>query len=190
MTPRPGLRERKKARTRGLLRQEALRLFTEQGCDRTTVEQICAAADVSPSTFFRYFPVKEDAVLPDDTPPFPPYAGLPQPPEQAIRETLTALIAHHTGGDPAAALPRLILIARTPSLRSRLWQRQEPLVSPTATDLAHRTHRSDPHPLRPTAAALTALTTETVLHWAETGGTEPLKTLTGQAAARLGGMGL
>ncbi|MGC5000001.1 TetR family transcriptional regulator [Streptomyces sp. DT195] len=167
-----------------------MRLFTEQGCDRTTVEQICAAADISPSTFFRYFLVKEDAVLPDDTSPFPPYAGLPQPPEQAIRETLTALVAHHTGGAPAAALPRLTLIARTPSLRSRLWQRQEPLVSPTATDLALRTHRSDPHTLRTTAAALTALTTETVLHWAETDGTDSLRTLTGEAAARLGGMGL
>ncbi|MBV1949944.1 hypothetical protein [Streptomyces sp. BV129] len=103
---------------------------------------------------------------------------------------MTALVAHHTGDAPAAALPRLTLVARTPSLRSRLWQRQEPLISPTATDLALRTHRTDPHILRATAAALTALTTETVLHWAGTDGTESLRTLTGEAAARLGGMGL
>jgi AcrR family transcriptional regulator len=60
------LRERKKARTRASLREHALRLFREQGYHATTVEQIAAAAEVSPSTFFRYFPTKEDLVLQDD----------------------------------------------------------------------------------------------------------------------------
>ena len=60
------LRERKKARTRASLREHALRLIREQGYAATTVEQIAAAAEVSPSTFFRYFPTKEDVVLQDD----------------------------------------------------------------------------------------------------------------------------
>lgn len=60
-----GLRERKKAKTKAAIQEHALRLFREQGYAETTVEQIAAAAEVSPSTFFRYFPAKEDTVLTD-----------------------------------------------------------------------------------------------------------------------------
>ena len=60
-----GLRERKKARTRAVIRQHAFRLFRDQGYDATTIEQIADVAEVSQSTFFRYFPTKEDVVLQD-----------------------------------------------------------------------------------------------------------------------------
>jgi AcrR family transcriptional regulator len=55
------LRERKKLRTHRALADAALRLFTENGFDKTTLEALAEVAEVSKSTFFRFFPAKEAA---------------------------------------------------------------------------------------------------------------------------------
>jgi AcrR family transcriptional regulator len=60
---KPGLRERKKARTRATIVRVALDLFAEQGYGQTTIAQIADAADVSPRTVSTYFPAKEDIVF-------------------------------------------------------------------------------------------------------------------------------
>jgi AcrR family transcriptional regulator len=58
-----GLRELKRERTRRLISDKAFELFSDRGFGRTTVEQIAAAAEVGPSTLYRYYPTKERLVL-------------------------------------------------------------------------------------------------------------------------------
>ena len=58
-----GLRERKKQHTRSAIHEAALHLIGEHGLEATTIEQICQAADVSPRTFFNYYPSKAAAAL-------------------------------------------------------------------------------------------------------------------------------
>ena len=122
--PATGLRERKKARTRLAIQHQALRLFTEQGYAATTVEQVAAAAEVSPSTVFRYFPTKDDLVLTDELDPLLIAAFRAQAPGlgavAALRAALREVFADL---DPALLSDvdaRASLILSVPELRAAM----------------------------------------------------------------------
>jgi AcrR family transcriptional regulator len=121
--PRIGLRERKKLKTRAAIREHALRLIRAQGYAATTVEQIAAAAEVSPSTFFRYFPTKEDAVLYDPYDPLLAEAFRAQPddlrPLPALRGAIRAVSAEFPGDEAEWTRNLLALILTVPELRAR-----------------------------------------------------------------------
>lgn len=116
-----GLRERKKARTRAAIQQHALQLFTEQGYTNTTIEQIAASADVSSSTFFRYFRSKEDTVCYDALDPVLMDAFLQQPPDvsplTAVRMALREVFDQLPAEAGEAERVRRELIFSVPELR-------------------------------------------------------------------------
>jgi AcrR family transcriptional regulator len=62
-TQNPGLRQRKKQRTRELVAETARRLFVERGFERVRVAEVAEAAEVSEATVYNYFPTKEDLVF-------------------------------------------------------------------------------------------------------------------------------
>jgi AcrR family transcriptional regulator len=124
--PKPGLRERKKARTRAAIRDQAMRLFEEQGYSATTVDQIAEAAEVSQSTFFRYFPTKEDVVLTDDYDPLIADAIRAQPadvhPIDAVAEGMRVVYGSLTAKDLDDERRRQLLFQQVPELQARAMQ--------------------------------------------------------------------
>ncbi|WP_433195235.1 TetR family transcriptional regulator [Nocardia sp. CA-107356] len=123
-TAAQGLRERKKERTRRTIREEAFRLFREQGYAETTIEQIAAAAEVSPSTFFRYFPTKEQLVLADDLDPLMIDALRAQPrdipPLTAFRDAVAGVFANLPASELAFEQERQALLYHVPELRAAI----------------------------------------------------------------------
>jgi AcrR family transcriptional regulator len=143
MIAQESLRERKKARTRADIRRHALRLFREKGYQNTTVEQIAAAAEVSPSTFFRYFPTKEDLVLQDDMDVRMVAAFARQPKElnpiAAIRAAMRETWASFTPAEWEQIRQGARLTTQVPEIRARAMNEFARTINVIADALAART---------------------------------------------------
>jgi len=124
-----GLTERNKNRTRRDLAEAASRLFLERGYASTTVQDIVDAVDISPRTFFRYFPCKEDVVTAiaslsmDDSIDHLEGHEPSEPIGQVLRATMTASLLR-VYEDPAAARAFQVMLQDTPTLRGRWLEEQ------------------------------------------------------------------
>lgn len=177
-----GLRERKKAKTRRTIQEQALRLFAERGYDATTVDQIADAAEISPSTFFRYFATKEDVVIEDEYDPILIEAFLRQPPTlglvAAMRAAMHEIFTQMFAADQDELLQRSKLQFEVPAIRARLLTHQFATMERFAVAAAQRVGR-DPSDLaiQAFAGAIFGTLTPAVMAWVRSEGKQPLPAL-------------
>ena len=165
-----GLRERKKARTRAAIRAHALRLFRENGYHRTTVEKIAEAAEVSPSTFFRYFPTKEDVILQDDMDTRMIEALERQPadlsPLSAVRAAVRDAFASYTEADLEVIAETTLLTMTVPEIRARATDEFTRTIGVIGEALAKRAGRpADDLAVRTAAGAIIGVMMSLTMPW-------------------------
>ncbi len=146
VSDKPGLRERKKAKTKAAIQEHALRLFREQGYENTTVEQIAEAAEVSPSTFFRYFASKEDVVIYDTLDPILIEAWRAQPAElgpiAAMRAAMKQVFSQLDQAYVDEMTERGRLVYSVPALREAMVNDMLRTTNVIANEIALRCGRS------------------------------------------------
>ena len=169
---KPGLRERKKQKTRSAIQREAMRLFQQQGYDATTVEQIAEAAEVSQSTFFRYFPTKEDVVLLDDYDPViaAMIAARPadEPAVAAIRAAMIEAMRVVLVEDEKLVKDRIGFMLSVPAIRARMFEQSSSTQVMFCEVLAKRTGRDpDSFDVQVAAGAILGALNTAVMYWAQ-----------------------
>ncbi|SEF57909.1 DNA-binding transcriptional regulator, AcrR family [Nonomuraea solani] len=165
------LRERKKAKTRALIQKEALRLFREQGYTATKVEQIAEAAEVAPSTVFRYFPTKEDLVLVDQFPPFVEALRAVPPelhPLRAFRVAMRQVLAEQTPQERVDSMEREKLMFTVPELWAASLRNISGVMRTLRDELAAREGRDPGDPeIRNVTGAISGVMVALWFEWAE-----------------------
>ena len=193
--PPVSLRERKKLATRRLLRRAALDLVAERGLSNVTVEDIAEAAEVSPRTFFNYFPSKEAVLFGGD----PDRAAelrdgiVNEAPGESALDALRAVLTRDSesmadelrslGGDPADWLRRMKVARTDPHVRAAHAAQMAMTERAIAEGLAARLgtdQETDPYP-GVLAAASVSVVRACLSFWAGAGGAISLGQLIDQA---------
>jgi len=197
--PPASLRERKKLATRRELRRVALRLIAEHGYSNVTVEGIAEAANVSPRTFFNYFPTKEAALFGAD----PELAAatrdaivnsLPgEPVLTVLRAVMTAQARAvmeefaELGGEPLEWLARMRAARTDPHLHAAHGAQMAAIERSLAEAIAQRLGTTPERERYPglLAAIATGVFRSSMSFWASSGGTVPLDHLVDHAFGAL-----
>jgi AcrR family transcriptional regulator len=192
---RPGARELARQAVKAQVSEMALDLFLGRGYEKTTIDDICAVAGISRSTFFRYFPSKEDVFMsttstvgdellhalrqrPDDETPW-----------DALRHALEPLVAHYAAQSERAR--RLAELARTaPALATLHQEKQARLQNLLTPEIARRlgsdpSDATDPRSRALIAAALSCLEAA-VAAWIAGNGTQQLSQILHRAIDSIG----
>lgn len=183
----PGLREQKKRRTREAIRSAALDLFERQGYSATTVDQIAAAAEVSPATFFRYFPTKEAVMITDE---YDDVIGdalreapTDEPPLERLRRMFKLTFGQMAEEQDFARLRwRHELLMSDPHLRGAIQELREQAIRWMAREIASESGRPGDD-LRSRLISRLAIEAgnETFAVWIERGGKESLPEMIDEA---------
>jgi AcrR family transcriptional regulator len=186
-----GTRERRRIRTQRELQVAALQLFEKQGYERTTIDEIAAAADISTRSFFRYFRSKEDLVIWDEN-----YAAFidaletrpaAEPVPQSLRAAASDWARSLSEQDHEQMLARIRLFFSIPTLQGRYWERQEAIAAQIAQWLARRRGVApDALPVRVVALAFIATLGAAKEAWARGGAGADLGALVDEALGILG----
>ena len=193
--PRTSLRERKKLATRRSLRWHALDLVAQRGFMHVTVEDIAEAADVSPRTFFNYFPSKEAALFGADPARVAAlregvlHQAPGEPALTALRQVMVAqarTVTHELselGGDPQDMLRRMKAVRADPHLRAAQSAHMATVECAVAEAVAERLGMDPAHDPYPAllASIAGAVIRASMVFWASSGGAEPLDQLTDRA---------
>jgi AcrR family transcriptional regulator len=196
---RPSLRERKKLATRRAIRRVALDLIAERGFAHVTVEDIAAAADVSPRTFFNYFSSKEAVLFGGDPAKAEEMRArlVSELPGRSALEVVRVVLVDQAravaeelaelGGDPTRWIRQIRAVQAEPQLRAAQAAHMAMVESTFAAALAERLGTDperDPYPLLLASAAMGVLRA-TMSFWARSGGVVPLEQLVDAACRAL-----
>lgn len=186
-----GLRERKKRERRRCIEEAAIDLFEKNGFDGTTVEEIAAAADIAPRTFFSYFPTKEDVVLADYSTRLERIIAvlIEQPESEPLWTALQASFVEVASDYEAARddlVRRFTIMAISPTVYARSLQLQAGWEDALAEVLHKKANqKAEDLESRLMASAALACMRSSLRHWLLTGYESPLPTLIQSCFGRL-----
>ncbi|MFE6405803.1 TetR/AcrR family transcriptional regulator [Streptomyces sp. NPDC057837] len=184
--PQPGLRERKKIKTRRAIRTATYALVEEQGYDATTIEQIAERAEVSPSTVFRYFPTKEDIVVTGEWDPRVPAELRARPQDESwadvLRHVIRTALEQSLAEEPEVMRLRTRLGVEVPAVRARMMESMATTGRLLREALAERSGLDpDGLELRVFAMSVMGGLMEASHYWAETGHRDDIRDLVDRA---------
>lgn len=180
MTSETGLRERKRIAAIRRIQEAALDLFDERGFDAVTIEQIAEAAEVSPSSIYRYFGTKEQLILHEELDfqllDIVKTELTTHPPVEAVKRAVASVMTQFFGRDEELARRKIRYWAEEPAIQTAAASLSEQMAQLVAAALADTTRRPpDDLDVQVIATTLIWAMNAAARHWYASGYVQPLE---------------